>query len=256
MRTMQEKIYEMLFEKDDVTWQSLLYELIRKEEMDPWDVDITALTKKYIDVIKELKALDFRISGKILLAAAILLRIKSHRLVGEDLDQFDRLLAEPMPTEDILDTFDEPTENSGAHDQHLLIPRTPQPRKRKVSIFDLVEALEKALEVKHRRIVQRVPVFMDAPVKVRDISEMIKELYFKIKHLFVHEQIHSLTFDKLVPTQSREDKVYTFIPLLHLSNHRKVELRQEMHFGEIEISLLREKRLDSVGQKENGAAVI
>ena len=32
-----------------------------------------------------------------------------------------------------------------------IYPRTPQPRKRKVSVFDLVQALEKALEVENRR---------------------------------------------------------------------------------------------------------
>ncbi|HLC65086.1 MAG TPA: ScpA family protein [Candidatus Nanoarchaeia archaeon] len=236
---MQEKIYEMLFEKDDVTWQSLLYELVKKEEMDPWNIDITGLTKKYIEMIKEMKAHDFRISGKVLLAAAILLRIKSNRLVGEDIDQFDRLLAEPGEIEEVLDTFEDDYEK-GKEEHPSLIPRTPQPRKRKVSIFDLVEALEKALEVKQRRILQRIPVMMDAPAKVRDISEIIKEIYFKVKHLFGVDKIKHLTFAELCPSQSREDKVYTFIPLLHLCNQRKVELNQEMHFGEIDIGLREE----------------
>ncbi|MBI4439607.1 segregation/condensation protein A [Candidatus Woesearchaeota archaeon] len=232
---MQEKIYEMLFEKDDVTWQSLLYELVKKEEMDPWNVDITALTKKYIEIIRELKAHDFRISGKVLLAAAILLRIKSNRLVGEDMLQFDRMLEEPSEIEDVLDTFGE---SYGKDEEHpSLIPRTPQPRKRKVSIFDLVEALEKALEVKQRRIIQRMPVIMDAPVKVRDISEIIKEIYAKLRQVFLSNKVTSIRFSQLVPGESREDKVYTFIPLLHLSNQRKVELNQEMHFGEIDIAL-------------------
>ena len=48
-----------------------------------------------------------------------------------------------------------------------LIPRIPQPRKRKVSIYDLVGALQKALEVKKRRVIRSIP---DAPL---DIPEMV-----------------------------------------------------------------------------------
>ena len=74
---MQEKLYEVLFEKDDITWQTILMELVKSEEMNLWDLDISLLTKKYIDTIKELKKHDFRLSGKVLLAAALLLKIKS-----------------------------------------------------------------------------------------------------------------------------------------------------------------------------------
>ena len=74
-----EKIFEVIYAKDEVTWQRLLYELVKTEQMDLWDINISLLTKKYIDTIKKLKKLDFRVSGKVLLAAAILLKIKSNR---------------------------------------------------------------------------------------------------------------------------------------------------------------------------------
>ncbi len=70
-----ERIFQLLYNQDEVTWQTLLYELVKKEEMNPWDINISMLTKKYIETIKKLKELDFRISGKVLLAAAILLKI-------------------------------------------------------------------------------------------------------------------------------------------------------------------------------------
>jgi chromatin segregation and condensation protein Rec8/ScpA/Scc1 (kleisin family) len=40
-----EKIFEILFNKDEVTWQSLLYELVKTEQMDPWDINVSMLTK-------------------------------------------------------------------------------------------------------------------------------------------------------------------------------------------------------------------
>jgi segregation and condensation protein A len=99
-----ERIFQVLYNTDEVTWQTLLYELIKKEGMNPWDINISLLAKKYIETIKKLKELDLRISGKVLLAAAILLKIKSNRLIGEDLSEFDRLLTQSE--EELLEELD------------------------------------------------------------------------------------------------------------------------------------------------------
>ena len=80
-----ESIFSILFEQDEVTWQALLMDLVRSEQMDPWDIDISMLAQKYIETIKELKKTDLRISGKVLLAAAILLRVKAHHLLVDDI---------------------------------------------------------------------------------------------------------------------------------------------------------------------------
>lgn len=236
---MQEKIFQILFEQDDVTWQSIIYDLVKKEQMNPWDINVSLLTQKYIEIIKTLKQLDFRISGKVVLAAAILLKIKSSRLVGDDLLELDRLL---YATDDIdQEQFYEDLANLSGTDRGIqapgLIPRTPQPRKRKVSIYDLIGALEQALEVKRRRVMKSIPpLSMEAPQKKVDISLVIKHVYGKILDFFSKGH-RVVTFTDLVPSDSRRDKVLTFIPLLHLSNQRKIDLWQKQHFGEIEIML-------------------
>lgn len=232
-----ERIFELLYNKDEVTWQSLLYELVKTEQMDPWDINISLLAKTYIDTIKKLKDLDFRVSGKVLLAAAILLKIKSNRLLNEDLLEFDSLLADPQELMDDIN-FDETYTPRDNLEKPPLIPRTPQPRKRKVSIFDLVEALEKALEVKKRRIMNSIPpMHLEVPKKTRDITQILRDVYGKIMSFFSLNKGSKLTFSQLTTSQSKEDKVYTFIPLLHLSNQRKVDLSQKEHFGEIEIMI-------------------
>src|SRR3989344_8036893 len=87
-----DRLFEMLFQKDDISWQTLIYELVKSEDMDPWDVDISLLANKYIETIKKLQQFDFHISGKMLLAAAILLNIKSTRLLNKDMHAFDNLI--------------------------------------------------------------------------------------------------------------------------------------------------------------------
>ena len=54
-----------------------------------------------------------------------------------------------------------------------------------------------------------------------------------------------LTFSQLVPSNTKEDKIYTFIPLLHLTTQRKIDLTQQEHFGEIEIMLNTKKEVDN-----------
>lgn len=233
----QDKFFNLLLKDDEVTWQSLLYELVKKEEMDPWDIDISLLTKNYITIIKKMKELNFRISGKVLLAAAVMLRIKSNRLLNEDLSEFDKLIAGEEEEFDDL-TFEENYENSEESEKPNLIPRTPQPRKRKVSIYDLVDALKIALEVKKRRVMNSIPpTNVSVPKKTRDVTQVIREVYGKIKSFIFDNNNKRITFSQLVPSKSKEDIIYTFIPLLHLTNQRKIDLIQEKHFGEINIML-------------------
>ena len=242
MMDSHERIFQILYEEDEVTWQSLLYELVKKEGMNPWDINISLLTKNYISTIKKLKELDFRISGKVLLAAAILLKMKSNRLLNEDLSEFDRLLTQE---EELAEELDLEEQQYHLGEKPILIPRTPQPRKRKVSIFDLVNALEKALEVKQRRVLNSIPpMSVKIPERKRDITEVIKEVYSRIKSFFIIDSQKRLTFSQLVPSQKKEDKIFTFIPLLHLTNQRKVNLEQKEHFGEIEIMMNTEKEVD------------
>ena len=237
-----ERLFDILYTKDDITWQAILYELVKKEDMDPWDIDISLLANRYINTVKKMKELDLRISGKMLLAAAILLKIKSNRLLNEDILEFDRLLSEPEDEmENDLGLIDEQPRYK--HESHPLIPRTPQPRKRKVSIFDLVNALEKALEVKRRRVLNSMPpINIHIPKKSMDIGKAIKDVYAKMMVFFSSES--KITFTQLLTSKTKEDKIYTFIPLLHLTNQRKVELEQKEHFGEIEIMLASKKETE------------
>lgn len=245
-----DRIFNIIFSKaDEVTWQNIIYGLVKSEQMDPWDIDVSILAQKYIDMLRSLKEHDFRVSGKVLLAAAILLKMKSHRLVGEDLTELDRLLIGVEEEMQELD-FEETGDIHKLDEIPALIPRTPQPRKRKVSIFDLVKALERALEVKKRRLMHSIPPLnLEAPKKKKDITQIIREVYGKIKSFFISALKDKLTFSKLLPSESKEDKVYTFVPLLHLAQQNKIELMQEIPFGEIEILLKkRQQEQKSEGQ--------
>jgi segregation and condensation protein A len=198
------------------------------------------LTKKYVEMLKTLKELDFNVSGKLLLAAAILVRIKSKKLVNEDITELDALMVTEEPDyEGFYDDLEAEYQAQAFGEQEArLYPRVPQPRERKVSVYDLVNALQKALEVKHRRVLRDVPaVKVEIPEKDIDITKLIKDLYARIRGLF--KKSKKITFKQLVPSEKKEDKISTFVPLLHLAHvdQRKIDLKQKEHFGDIEIKL-------------------
>lgn len=227
---MQNKLYDMLMQKDEITWQSLIYDLINSEQMNPWDIDISVLAQHYIETVNKLQEMNFFISGKVLLASAILLRIKSHKLVVEELPYLENLIFPPEPEE----YFDE---ERPEYEIPGLAIKTPQARKRKVGVNDLIAALHKALEVNHRRVMRRVAErnfkMPELPEKKIDISRLIMDIYQRIISFFQKKE--PITFSKLIPSERKEDKIMTFISLLHLDHQEKINLKQDEHFGEIEI---------------------
>ncbi|MBS3108357.1 segregation/condensation protein A [Candidatus Woesearchaeota archaeon] len=231
---MQNQLYEMLLKEDEITWQTIIYDLIKTEQMDPWDIDISILTNEYIKAIKTLKDMNFFISGKVLLAASLLLRIKSTKLVTEDIAAFDNLLFNPESEE--IDDYIAEEASQRVKDIPKLAIKTPQARKRRLTVQDLVDALQKALEVNQRKVIRKVEersINVQLPKVKIDITNLIKNVYQRILDLFKKED--KVTFTKIVSSDKKEDKIYTFIPLLHLDNQGKINLIQEKPFGEIEI---------------------
>jgi len=246
-REHHEHIYDILMDRDEITWKSIIVELIKTEQMDAWDINISQLSKMYIKTLKKLKEMNLRVSGKVLLCAALLLRIKSSRLVGDDMMEFDRLLASGDREDLYADENYVEQEFSQigvkVDGEHLrLIPKTPQPRKRKVSVYDLIDALAVALNVRRRRILNQVKVKqVEMPEKSVDISKLMDGLYEDVVRYMYENQSNKISFTDLVPGDSKKDKIYTFVPLLHLTNARKVNLDQNSHFGEIWVSKAQNK---------------
>ena len=238
---MQDQILDMLLKRDEITWQTIIYDLVRSEQLNPWDIDISVLSRKYLETIKRLQETNFFISGKVILASAILLKIKSDKLLDEQIAHFDNLLFNTEMEEQ--EDFEQKNQRIKLMENPRLTIRTPHARKKKVTIADLVYALEKALEVDRRRTLRRieleaVPQNLRIPEKKVDITHLIKEIYNKIVNFFLVKK-ERLTFEKLVSSDKRQDKIYTFVPLLHLANSQKIELNQEVPFGEIEVVISR-----------------
>src|SRR3989338_3567408 len=179
---MQDKLLEMLLKEDEITWQTIILDLVKTGELDPWNVDISILSNKYLEVIKRLQKANLFISGKVLLASALLLKIKSDKLLNEDFANFDAILFPPPEVESLDDFLDYKSKRIELDTKPRLTIKTPQARKKKVTVDDLISALEKALEVNERKILriaerQKIPENLVIPEKKIDITLVIKNLY-------------------------------------------------------------------------------
>jgi segregation and condensation protein A len=243
----QEQLYDMLVSRE-LGWQAIIYDLIKTEQLNPWDIDLVLLSRKYVERVQQLQDLEegaFFISSKVLLAAAILLRIKSEILHSNirDLDEllFDRKKKQRDEIVDANALVDFASEFE--QDQNYIVPRTPLPRSRKITLQELMTALDRAINTEHRRIkkiirVQRLRSNLDfvLPKPGISIRQKIKELYQKIKSFFSMKRGEKLTFTQVAGTE-RNERISCFLPLLHLDNQGKINLEQAEPFSEIEIWL-------------------
>lgn len=235
----EDRIFSILFNEDELTWQTIIYDLVKSEEMDPWDVNVSLIAEKFLKMLAKMQEMDFRIGGKMVLAAALLLKIKSEKLVKEDMLILDSLLNSSEDEMDFLDELEDTNALGRVRMEGVeLVPRTPQPRQRKVSVFDLVEALEKALKIETKKQLRKKPASapeVKLPEKKKDMGSLITQMYTTVRTKLSKRK--TISFSSLLPSEGREDKVFTFIPLLHLDAQRKVDLLQKEHFGPIDIRI-------------------
>jgi len=67
--------------EEEITPIDILLQLVTMGKVDPWNIDIVDITEKYIERIREMQDLDLRISARAILAASILLRMKTEALL-------------------------------------------------------------------------------------------------------------------------------------------------------------------------------
>jgi segregation and condensation protein A len=230
----QEQMHDLIFSRE-IGWQEIIYDLINTEQLDPWDINITILTDKYLQKIQQLEESDFFVSSKVLLAAALLLRIKSEILLNKYIKSIDEILfgkkeIKNKPLERI--EFEEILPE--------LIPKSPMPRFRKVSLQELMESLGKAITTENRRIKKEIlnnnalrESGISLPKKNINIKDRIEEIYNKI---FGHlsEEKKKVSYSEFVG-EDREEKIFSFSPMLHLEHQKRIWLEQEGHFNEIYI---------------------
>jgi segregation and condensation protein A len=226
----EQNLLEMILKGE--SWEELIFNIVSYENLDPWDIDIIKLTDSFLNYIEGIRTLDFRIPAKVVLVAAILLKLKSDILSPLKVEG-----TEYYP-EDIklLDQF----EQTRLELENIeLKPPMERHAKRKVTIDELIDALRKAMKVKEKKDVIRRKLGKRIKAEIgeeEDIEVRIKNLMSDIDGLIGKLKIDKVMFSKIVDKWERDEIVRWFMPLLYLSSRGKVSAEQREFFKEIFIS--------------------
>jgi len=208
----------------------MLVDLVMSEELDPWDVDIADIAGRFHRQVKSMVRLNLRLSGRTLLAASVLLRIKSERLFEEEEDREEEF-------------FEAMEEEEGESYQE--VPPLKEPLRRKVerraTIFEMVEALQHALKeelVRKNYPRKRKPPRMVMEVDEESAKEKMEKVYTKVKTMARGEE--AIKLGELMESTTRMELVETLLSLLYLEYEGKLRVWQEELFGEIFVALLGE----------------
>jgi segregation and condensation protein A len=235
--------YKVKFDVFEGPLDLLLY-LIKKEEVDIYEVNLTRLATQFIEYIEVMRLLDLEIAGEFIVMASTLMYIKSRELLPVDQQtQAEGEEDEEDPRWELIRQLVEYKKFKDAAaqlqvreaDQENIFPRlpikpdfvsaTPVP-KPDVSIFDLINAVNAVL----KRINQREDL--------RDIFEDKWTVSEKIETLLrLVTQQPVVKFSELfAAASSRSEVVVIFLALLELIRLKQIVISQPEAFGEIEIN--------------------
>src|SRR3989338_393640 len=206
----------------------LLLYLIKKEEIDIYDIPIAKITDQYLEYLELMKLLDLNIAGEFLVMAATLMHIKSKMLLPPDQLEGAEQEEEDPRTELVrrlleYKKFKEAAEELShmeSHQKHFF-GRVGSPERLddsalkdeffEASLFDLITAFTKVLKDIPREVFHEV---------IKDeftVSEKIHD----ILHLLVDKK--TIVFTDLFKAAKNKSEVITiFLALLELIKIREV----------------------------------
>ena len=216
----------------------LLLHLIRKHEIDIYDIPIALITQQYLEYLSVMKSLNLSLAGEFLVMAATLVQIKSRLLLPAD-ERGDDEDAGPDPREELvrqLLEYKRFKEAAGRLEDRerlwrdvfsrdrVLVDKTPAAEISldDVTLFDLVDALNGVLA--NLPLQQIVEIFPEN-LTVKDRMNVILELL---------EGRESITFESVfADMQTRPGVIITFLALLEVVRLKLVRVFQGEAFGPI-----------------------
>ena len=207
------------------SWEEILYYIVSIENLDPWNLDLVKLTDSFLEFLKRVKELDFRIPAKVLFIAVILLKLKVESLLHKEEKKVEESIEKysEMPEIDLSSIKLEPP-----------LKRLP---KTQVTIDELIRALRKVLEFKEKKF-RRIFFArkkVEKNIQIEDIEKRIEKVFLEIKNKMGKREM--LNFKELVEKWEKEKIIFYFIPLLHLEMKGKVTIWQEEFFKDLFIRL-------------------
>ena len=218
----------------------LLLHLIKKSKMEIFDIEISEITKEYLNYIQEMTEMNLDIASEYLVMAAELIEMKSRKLLPNKKDE-EETEEEENPEEELklrlieYKKYKESTEVFRSLEENRANYYTKAPESLKqysseklendgsVGIFDLLDAFQKLLErqeynkPKNTKITRKELSVKERVAKIRDILKVHKKL----------------NFIELFDDFSKPYVVVTFLSVLEMAKNREINIKQDNNFSDI-----------------------
>ena len=214
----------------------LLLYLIKKDEIDIYDIPIAGITKQYLEYIDLLKDLNIEVAGEYILMAASLIRMKVRMLLPRD----DEETSEDDPRHELMQAlieyrkFKEAGEifrDTAIIEEAKIVPPSPLSDKKIITaltpgptLFDLLTAFKEMMEEQKEEDSHSV-----------DLEEVTVEERVDYVLTFLANREFS-TFRELFSDRPRKIvAVVTFIALLEMVRQRRIKIMQSGLFEELRV---------------------
>lgn len=220
----------------------LLLYLIKKNDLNIYDIPISSITDQYMEYIEMMRILDLEIIGDFLVMAATLMQIKSRMLLPpdpsqeekEELDPRDELVRRLQEYKIFKEIAEQLKEKEGKR-QDLFTRKIDEDLRHELkeeskevyfeaNLFDLINAFSKALQ----------------KFKTQSVYELNEE-QFTVEQK-IHEVLHALLktprlmlVELFSQARSKVEIVVTFISVLELIRLKEIKIVQRYLFSDIEI---------------------
>jgi len=212
----------------------LLLFLIKRDEIDIYDIPIAHITRQYLEYIELMKVLNLEVAGEFIVMAATLIRIKARMLLPRTVDEEE----EEDPREELVQALLEYRKYKEAaqvlktkeEEQSNWFPRTDPdlsglPKEEilvEASLYDLMSAFKKILDSQPKETFHTINY---PRVTIEERIEYVLNCLAQ-KDGVVFTELFSDSPVKLV-------MVVTFMAILELIRLQKIYIRQTKHFSEI-----------------------
>ncbi len=235
---MMEQLYQVQLEDVFEGPMDLLVHLIKKNELDIYDIPIALITEQYLQYIDWMKALNVDFAGDFLLMASTLTQIKSRMLLPvHDGDEEEEDDPRTELTRPLLEYLQMKSVAGQLVERNLLGEKTfarnpgrdefyasPDDEFIKIGLFELIDAFQKILD--------RIPGDHRVEMTTDEIS--VKDRISQIADIL--ENKGSITFGELFSDQpDRREVIITFLAILEMVKLTLIRIVQNLKTGIIRI---------------------
>ncbi|MGH9675300.1 MAG: segregation and condensation protein A [Bryobacteraceae bacterium] len=239
----------------------LLLDLIRRQEINIYDIPIAGITAQYLEYMQHAAELNIELGAEFIYMAATLIHIKSKMLLPRD-PELDKMSPEDDPRRELVDRLLEHEKYKNAAEmlqQKRMLEEAmwsnpgigefatgQEEGELAVTLFDLIRTLQTVLDRARNR-----PLYEVGREDVT-VPRMIVMLRDRLAAIDAHDSIPALAMFEA--QGSRRAVICLFLAILEMVRMQALVLVQKEAFGEI--VLRRHKRFEEVAAGEEMTAAI